>query len=327
MTGEAAEPAALRRVAAVVGPAMTRAVDDLHPSLRPSVDHHLAGVGKGVRATVAVLAAEACGGTAHDGVPGAVAVELVHNFSLIHDDVMDHDLERRHRPTVWAAFGTGTAIVAGDALSVLATQVLLRHGGRGIAAAEVLARATQEMIAGQALDLAFETRSRIDLEEGLSMVRGKTGALLSGAAEMGAVLAGASHAHARALGEFGMHVGIAFQAVDDVLGIWGDPARTGKPVGSDLLQHKKSLPVAAVVGVVDDAVASAITDRLAGPLDAESVVALSAELEELGGRTMMVQLAEDHLRAATSALAGVSLTRGPADELVEIARFVTERNR
>lgn len=327
MTHVPSEPGALRRATALVGPATARAVAHLHPALRAPVDHHLAGMGKGVRATLAVLAAEACGGTAADGVPGGVAVELVHNFSLVHDDVMDRDAERRHRPTVWAAFGVGPAIVAGDALCVLATQVLLACGDRGVGAAAVLAQATQEMIAGQALDLAFEPRTQITLEECIAMVRGKTGALLAGAAQTGAVLAGAPEAQVRALGEFGMHMGIAFQAVDDVLGIWGNPARTGKPVGSDLLQHKKSLPIAAVVDAVGDDVAGPMVDRLAGQLDLESVTALSAQLDALGGRRMMAQLAADHLDAAREALASASLAPDPVAELLEVARFVTERDR
>lgn len=326
--GPVAEPPVLREMSALVRPAIDRAVAWLDPAVRAPVDHHLAGRGKGVRASLALLGALACGGTVEDAMPGAVAVELVHNFSLVHDDVIDDDVERRHRPTVWSVFGVGPAIIAGDALSTLAVQVLVEHPGPGRpAAVAALGRATQAMIAGQALDMAYEARPAVSLEECLAMVRGKTAAMLACATELGAILAGAPDPAVRALHDFGMHLGTAFQAVDDVLGIWGDPAATGKPVGSDLVQRKKSIPVAAVLDRCDPATAGDIARRLAGPLDDGEVAALSAELEDRGGRAAAMALAVTHLAAAVHALGQVPLHPGPSAALADVARFVVARDR
>ncbi|MCU1488921.1 MAG: polyprenyl synthetase family protein, partial [Acidimicrobiaceae bacterium] len=247
-------PEVLGRARSLVVPALRAAIDRLSPELRPAAEYHLGwadadgvpmagGGGKGVRPALALLSAEAVGAPGIVGVPGGVAIELVHNFSLIHDDVIDGDVERRHRPTVWALFGIGRAVIVGDALLALAQQVVLDpalvlgpladlDGASGERAARVMADATAAMIAGQALDMAFESVPSVDVEGCLAMEAGKTGALLGCAAAIGAVLAGASDEVVRALDCFGMELGLAFQAVDDLLGIWGDPATTGKPAWS-----------------------------------------------------------------------------------------------
>jgi geranylgeranyl diphosphate synthase type I len=277
-----------------------------------------------VRAALAVIGAAASGGTEHDGVLGAVAVELVHNYSLVHDDIIDNDKERRHRPTVWAAFGTGRAIVVGDALANLATQLLLEDPTpRRVRATKLLADATAEMIRGQADDMAFERRQQVSPEECLKMEEGKTGALLSCASAIGGVLAGADDATIDALATFGLRLGLAFQAVDDVLGIWGKPAKTGKPVGSDLLAHKKSLPV-----VIALAAGGAELDALLSTELAEVDVLAAAHLiEETGARREVMAIADRALSEALHALESVPLVEAYRDELVAIARFVTERDR
>ena len=214
---------------------LAAAVGRLDEALQAPVRHHLDGGGKRVRAALVLVSAAAAGGAEEDGIPGAVAVELVHNYSLLHDDIIDGDQERRHRPTVWVEYGVGPAIVAGDALAGLALQVLLEHPTpERVRAAVRLAEANQAMIAGQASDMAFETRPAVTVAECLAMEEGKTGALISCAAAIGAHLAGAPAATVTALEAFGAHLGTAFQAVDDLLGIWGEPAVTGKPVGTGL---------------------------------------------------------------------------------------------
>jgi geranylgeranyl diphosphate synthase type I len=252
-------PELLARSRRVIGPAMTAAIERLAPEIRRLVSYHMGWTdmagnpvespgGKGIRPTLAMLAAEAAWAEPEVGVPGGVGVELVHNFSLIHDDIIDTDAERHHRPTVWAVYGIGPAIVAGDAMQVLAHQILLESPtGRGAAASVALADATAAMIAGQADDIAFETRRDVTVEQCMAMSAAKTGALLGCAASIGAILAGAPDATVGALRDYGRHLGLAFQAVDDLLGIWGDPARTGKPAGSDLRQRKKSMPVVAAL--------------------------------------------------------------------------------
>lgn len=204
--------------------------------------------GKAVRPALAVLSAEAAGAPASIGIPGAVAVELVHNFSLLHDDLMDGDEQRRHRDTVWKVHGPAQAILVGDALLALANEILLELGtAEGARATRRLTTATRKLIDGQAQDISFEHRDSVTVAECLEMEGNKTGALLACAVSVGAVLGGADERTADALEAYGHHLGLAFQAVDDLLGIWGDPQSTGKQTWSDLRQRKKSLPVAAAL--------------------------------------------------------------------------------
>jgi geranylgeranyl diphosphate synthase type I len=286
-----------------------------------------------------------------------VAVELVHNFSLIHDDIIDADTERHHRPTVWSMYGIGPAIVAGDALQILAHQVLLESpSGRGPVASTMLAEATAAMIAGQADDIAFETRRDVTVEQCTAMSAAKTGALLGCAASIGAVLAGAPAATVGALRDYGRHLGLAFQAVDDLLGIWGDPSHTGKPAGSDLRQRKKSMPIVSALaagGAEADELRALIlgppasgtpagphstTQRSNGhgapgyhaarplpPLDAGEVERATYLVECCGGREWTALRAKANLDAALGALERVRLSAGPRRDLADIAVFVVER--
>lgn len=314
-------PEALLRTRPAIDEGLRRAVGRLSPEIRPIAEYHLgwrdaAGSrvdgdgGKAVRPAIALVAAEAVGGLAADAVAGAVALELVHDFSLIHDDVMDGDRERRHRPTVWALFGTGAAIVAGDAMLSLAHELLLADPPpRARRAAGELARATSDMIRGQAEDLSFESRDDVAEDECLAMCSHKTGALLAGAGTIGAVLGGGDDTAVEALRTYGRSLGISFQAVDDVLGIWGDPAVTGKPAASDLTQHKKTLPVVHAL-------------TTAGREAAGTVVGL----DRFGAREWTLAVAERHLRTALEALDGAGLRADRADDLRDIALFVTRRD-
>ncbi len=206
------------------------------------------GTGKALRPALALLSARAALAAPERGVPGAVAVELVHNFSLLHDDIMDGDTERRHRPTAWTVYGVGAAILAGDAMLALAQDILLEDSAaQGLWAARCLSAAVQRLIAGQGADLAFERRDDVTLAECQEMAGDKTAALMACACSIGAIHVGAPPAVAMGLAGFGAHAGLAFQLTDDLLGIWGSPAVTGKPVRSDLRARKKSLPVVAAL--------------------------------------------------------------------------------
>lgn len=322
-----APPAALARAAELTAPALDAAVARLDPTLQGPVQHHLDGGGKRVRAALVLVSTAAAGGEEEAGVPGAVAVELVHNYSLLHDDIIDGDHERRHRPTVWVEYGVGPAIVAGDALAGLALQVLLEDATpERVRAAARLAEANQAMIAGQAADMAFERRPTVSVAECLAMEEGKTGALVACAAAVGALLAGAPPATVQALDAYGTHLGIAFQAVDDLLGIWGEPSVTGKPVGSDLLGGKKSLPV-AVAMAAGGADADELQALLAGEMTDADVARATRLVERCGAREAVTALADGHLDQALDALASVELAAGPREELVAIAHYVTARDR
>jgi geranylgeranyl diphosphate synthase type I len=321
-------PTTVLRARTAVEPALRAAVDRLDPESRRLARYHLDCGGKAVRPALALLSARAVGADESIAIPGAVAVELVHNFSLVHDDLMDGDVERRHRPTVWALHGAAAAILCGDAMLALATQVLLDVGTLdAIEAARRLAAATQELIRGQHADLDFEQRHYVGVDECLAMAAGKTGALLACSAAIGAVLAGAPAATVRALSTYGAELGLSFQLVDDLLGIWGDAATTGKPVGSDLRARKKSLPVA--FALADGGPASAELARWVateGP-DSDDDVSRAANLvEAAGGRAWAAEEATRRLALAESALADVPLDRDAVDELVTLGRFVVTRN-
>lgn len=204
----------------------------------------VANSGKAIRPTMALLASEAVGGSTEVALPAAAAVELAHNFSLIHDDVIDGDETRRHRPTTWSVFGVGAAVVTADALLALAYGVLAasgHHAAGGVTA--MLSEAVIGLSEGQSQDLSFERRSDVDLSECLGMVERKTALLMSCACTSGAAFGGGRPAQLDRMRSVGRHLGLAFQLVDDLLGIWGDPVVTGKPVYSDLQSRKKTVPV------------------------------------------------------------------------------------
>ncbi|MGX1116247.1 geranylgeranyl diphosphate synthase type I [Streptomyces ambofaciens] len=229
--------ALLERGRTLATPVLRAAVDRLAPPMDTVAAYHFGWIdaqgnpadgdgGKAVRPALAVLSAEVTGAAPEVGVPGAVAVELVHNFSLLHDDLMDGDEQRRHRDTVWKVHGPAQAILVGDALFALANEVLLELGtveaGR---ATRRLTSATRALIDGQAQDISYEHRDRVSVEECLEMEGNKTGALLASASSIGAVLGGADERTADTLEKYGYHLGLAFQGRRRPAGHLGRPGR------------------------------------------------------------------------------------------------------
>ncbi|MEV4135907.1 family 2 encapsulin nanocompartment cargo protein polyprenyl transferase [Dactylosporangium sp. NPDC049742] len=320
-------------------PALRAAVDTLPASMRHVAGYHFgwwdehgrpvdADPGKALRPALVLLGAAAVGG-AGQAVPGAVAVELVHNFSLLHDDVMDGDATRRHRPTAWSVFGTSAAILAGDALLTLAMDTLVASGHPAATRATgMLGAAVQRLIDGQSADLDFERRADVDVEACLAMAQAKTGALLGSACAIGALLGGGRPAQVLRLAQFGEDLGLAFQFADDLLGIWGDPATTGKPVHSDLRSRKKSLPVvAALTSGTPAGLELAAFYTGAGALP-EPQVGRAATLVEAAGARMWSQAQADQLLVrALDALAAAEADPLVEAELCELARFATRRDR
>lgn len=205
--------------------------------------------GKGLRPALCLFTCEAVGGGIEDALPAAVALELIHNFSLIHDDIQDQDLERHGRGTVWSIWGKPSGVVAGNAMRTVADATLYqlrRSGASAVAAQGVMQSLTGrclELVEGQRMDLNFEDRLDVTPDEYLDMISRKTGALVEAAMHMGAVLGSASPEQVERLGRCGRLLGLTFQARDDILGIWGDPGLMGKATGADIRRRKKSLPV------------------------------------------------------------------------------------
>jgi len=312
----------LERCRALVRPALSDAVGRLHPWVGEMAAYSLGwcepggapvtvpASGKGLRQALAVLGAKAAGAPASAGVTAAVAVELVHTFSLLHDDIMDGDQTRRGRPTAWKAYGTGPAVLAGDALFALSVETLAAVPGTDIpAAVRQLSTALGDLVRGQADDLLFETRpwtgsGAVRPDEYRVMAEHKTGALLGCAAALGAVLARAPRGTTATLDRAGRHLGVAFQVIDDLLGIWGDPMVTGKPVHADLLRGKKTYPVLAALGT---RAARPLARLLDSPrtLDEAGARRAAALIEEAGGRSAALAEAHRHVAAVDACLDGL----------------------
>ncbi|MEU7532454.1 family 2 encapsulin nanocompartment cargo protein polyprenyl transferase [Saccharothrix sp. NPDC042600] len=323
-----------------VDPALRTAVDRLPDSMRAIAGYHFgwwdehgeptgADPGKAIRPAFALLAAQAVGGTAATALPAAVAVELVHNFSLLHDDVMDGDTTRRHRPTAWSVFGVNAAILAGDALLTLALDVLASSGHPSAARAiRALSDATQRLNDGQAADLAFEERGDVRVAECVRMAENKTAALIGAACAVGALYGDAQGDQVEQLRSFGELVGLAFQFTDDLLGIWGDPALTGKPVYSDLNNRKKSLPVVAALASGTPAARELDElyhcDAQLGPAELERAAEL---IEATGARAWSLSQAEDLVARARVHLRAADPDDRAERELDSLARLATRRDR
>lgn len=333
--------AVLKRVRDLVDPALRAEIERLDNALMRRVAGYQMGWvdaagaptdagGKAMRPAFTLLAAEAVGGTAEQAVPAAVAVELIHNFSLLHDDVMDRDVVRRHRPTGWVAFGDGQAILAGNAMMAAAIDALQRSGNQDCVS--VLLAAIQELIAGQSDDLALEGREGVTVDDVMAMESGKTASLLACAAAIGAVAAGADRESVALLRAFGHDVGIAFQLVDDILGITGDPARTGKSSSSDVRANKRSAPIVAALSGSNPAAAQ-LRDMLANaPLTGDEEVALASKLiAEAGGIDWAAKQADTRLTSAIASLDELAqrpgTPRAATQPLIALAEYVVDRDR
>ncbi|SRR5579884_262403 len=334
-------PDILAAMKALVDPVLQRHVDGLHPLMREISRFHFGwdtagGSGKSLRPALAVLGARAVGaaGDEPEVLDAACAVELIHNFSLLHDDIMDEDRTRHHRPTAWTVYGVNQSLLAGCALHTLAFEVLAKRGA--VAAQEALTASVQVLIAGQSDDLYLADRQDVTVEQCIAMEAGKTASLLSASASLGAIawygargeLIEGSDAAARTalLAEYGHHVGMAFQLVDDMLGIWGDEGRTGKPVAADLRARKRSAPVvAALTSGTREGERLAALLATPGELPEEDVALAAKLVEESGGRAWCRERADLHTNEALARLDRLAAQPETFGDLTEVTRFLLRR--
>ena len=331
---------------------LREALDSPHPVLAPfygMMQYHLgwkdaalkpalATAGKRIRPILCLLACQAAGGDPTLALPAAASLELVHNFSLIHDDIEDNSATRRHRPTVWALWGEPQAINAGDGMFALAYLTMGRLPCVGVApdltmrALGALQETCLTLTEGQYLDMRFEAQFELDQDDYLWMIRGKTATLLATCTRIGAIIAGAEIPVISALREYGDSLGMSFQIEDDILGIWGDEALTGKPTASDIRQYKKSLPLVYTAGQLREAGQQAALARLRdiynGPAVSEDDIAdVLAIFDAAGARDYCAGLAREyqvkalgHLDEAGQSPAcdpeGIELLRELADSLL-----------
>ncbi|MFJ4923567.1 family 2 encapsulin nanocompartment cargo protein polyprenyl transferase [Streptomyces sp. NPDC088725] len=332
--------ALLERTRTAVHPELRSTVESLPGSMRRVAMYHFGWeqadgspasgrAGKSIRPALVLAACRALGGDQLLALRAAVAVELVHNFTLLHDDVIDEDPTRRHRATAWTVFGTPDAIITGDAVLALALRLLAEdpHPAAGAASAR-LAACVIELCAGQQADCAFEGRGPHDvsLDECLAMATAKTGALLGASCALGGLFAGAGHEEVAALDAFGREAGLAFQLIDDLIGIWGDPDRTGKPAGADLAAHKKSLPVVAALASGTPA-AEELAELYLRPMDATAIRRAADAVERAGGRDWAQDQAADRMSRAIQQLSTAVPDLAAAGDLLALAEFVTRRTR
>lgn len=287
----------------------------------------LATGGKRIRPALCLFAAQAVGGDANGALPGAVAIELVHNFSLVHDEIQDEDRVRHSRPTMFARVGAGQAINVGDYLFTRAISALVRGEGgseRRMEALAVLNHAIERMIGGQWLDIAFESRNDVTVDEYLRMVAGKTGALLAAPLEIGAILAGAPAELSHALGEWGACVGAAFQAQDDYLGIWGDPDVTGKTNTGDIARKKKTLPI--IHGMNDPVAGPIVRGAYAlAAIGGDEIAGVVRALERAGSGAFCRERAKVQAAKADELLEGLPLPETTREQFRAIARYLVDR--
>lgn len=293
---------------------------------RPQEARH----GKLLRPLLCVTSCEAVGGDAETAFPLAAAVELLHNFSLIHDDIEDRSPQRHGRDAVWRIWGVAQAVNAGDGMFALAHVALDRLSEAGVDAQRVLAAtrlldtASLRLCEGQYLDLAFEERLDVSCADYLAMVGGKTAALMAAAAGSGALIGEAPPSAVGAFEQFGEKLGFAFQVRDDVLGIWGESRETGKPTGEDIRARKKSFPV---VYAMESAAAGEELRRIysQAKLSDEDVARASALLERAGARERSQETASRYAVDALQCLDGIGLMPERRRDLELLADYFVHR--
>jgi len=295
-----------------------------HVGLEDEAGRRTERLGKLLRPSLVLFTVAELGADPDAALPVAVGLELIHNFSLIHDDIQDGDRMRRGRPTVWALHGMAQGINVGDLMAAIAVRTALSAGP---AAVDALLAATIEMIEGQALDLSYEGEE-VGVDDYLKMVDRKTGALIRCAFTLGGIAAGTDGPTLAKLSRLGEAIGRAFQIRDDILGIWGENSVTGKPRGSDIRRKKRSLPI--VLGI----------SHAAGPdqealreiyrkdeLTDSDVAAVTGLLERLGARDEAEGMVNNELSRARKELEEVAFSADGKKDLSELIDYLARRSK
>ena len=282
--------------------------------------------GKRIRPLLVLITCSACNADWKEALPAAAAVELIHNFSLVHDDIQDNSSQRRGRDTVWVKWGKPQGINAGDSLFVLSNQAILDlaltyPSEVVIKAARILHDTCLDLTCGQYLDMSYEQRTDLTTEDYWPMIGGKTAALLAACSALGSLLSEVDEVAQNAYRDFGYYLGLAFQVQDDFLGIWGDSVLTGKSAESDLVSGKKSLPVIFGLGKKGP-----FYRRLAeGPVHPEEVTGLAEELAAEGARLYTQESADRMTDLALQSLHRANPQGEAGEALFELANKLLNR--
>lgn len=278
--------------------------------------------GKRVRPLLTVMACDMFGGDIEEAISPALGLEIFHNFTLLHDDVMDKADIRRGRPTVHKAWNENTAILSGDAMQIIATQKVCEAPLRVLKEVlDLYNKTALEICEGQQFDMEFETREDVTREEYIEMIRLKTAVLIGCALKMGAIIAGATPSQADAMYKFGENIGLAFQLQDDYLDVYGDAETFGKKIGGDILNNKKTYMLISALSMAEGATKERLQALLAGKADDEKIAQVTAIYGELG----IDKIAREKI-AEYSQKALAYLNEIPNNgELMKFANSLTER--
>lgn len=335
-------PGSLSRYGGAVEESLRAAlVESQPPALYQMMRYHLgwqdehgrpsSAPGKGLRPSLCLWACEAASGKQSQALPAATALELVHQFSLIHDDIQDGDTERRHRPTVWYLWGEGQAINAGDAMLTIAHQTLLGLTKAGVPAEKILQASAilndgiLRMIQGQCLDLSFEDSLEIGVDAYFDMISRKTAALFRCSLYLGTLIASDNESAWKAMGHGGEALGLGFQVVDDILGVWGMEDLTGKRA-TDIRRRKKSLPV---VYALEKSSGHARQELLniysKQSLDETDVNIVLAVLDDLDTKEYCHSVAKELCQRAVAEIKAAEISTRARVEIEEIVDFLLDR--
>ncbi len=299
-------------------------------TLYAPIDYGMRQGGKRIRPLLCLIANQLCGGDLEKAVPAAVAVEMLHNFTLLHDDIMDASPLRRGAPTVYKKYNTNKAILSGDTMFACAYNYLLQCEKDKIAdLVAILTQGSIEVCEGQAYDMDFETRNDVALGEYIEMIRLKTGVLLSTALKLGAVTAGADTETLSLLDTFGHNIGIAFQIQDDIFDCWSDLEVFGKQCGTDIADKKKTFLYLKAVEMANEPLKSELKDLYCSDTIErnEKIMKVTAIYEELNVRDIARKAMEEYNKTALLALEKVNASDNGKKVLEEFANKLMNRNK
>lgn len=286
--------------------------------------------GKRLRPALVLMACEAMGGDVKKAIKPAVGLELFHNFTLLHDDVMDNADVRRGKPTVHRRWNDNTAILSGDAMLTMSNQYVAQVEPAVLPEIMRLFNQTaMEIYEGQQYDMDFEVRNNVTLEEYIDMIRLKTSVLIGCACKMGALIAGASEANAQALYETGLYLGLAFQLQDDVLDVWGDEATFGKAIGSDIMNNKKTFLLIGAMQKAQGDDANELRRWINNDyaLRSEKVPAVTALYERLGMREAADEAIKRYDDMAFDALSKAEMSDEAREAFVQLIKGLVDRKK
>lgn len=291
------------------------------------IEYTLAAGGKRVRPQLAMIGCQLFDGNENEVLPAALALEVFHNFTLLHDDVMDKAEVRRGRPTVHVKWDENTAILSGDQMLIEAYKLLSNVPAAKLPTVlQLFNKMATEICEGQQYDVDFESQEAVNIEEYLHMIRLKTSVLLGTALQIGAYIAGADQEAQRAIYDFGINVGLAFQIQDDILDVWGDPATFGKAVGGDIACNKKTFVFLTALQMADIDHRKKLENWYSRVLtdNTQKIAAVKDIFEAVGVRKVCEAKVNDYTETAMAILA--NLPQNPAtEELRKLAQQLHTR--